>query len=146
MTVVAVTLAGLAWLLSRDPVWALAVLVVATPCPLILATPIAIMPGIDLAARNGLIVKSGASIEQLGSIDIAVFDKTGTLTLGQPKVTEMVLTDPTAPDDAKNTFSSEDFRWRGKTRMNVAHVHLWLTHVPILGSIFLTVLFLVALA
>lgn len=91
LTVVAVTLAGLAWAFSRDPLYALAVLVVATPCPLILATPIAIMSGIDLAARNGLIVKSGASIEQLGEVDVAVFDKTGTLTLGMPKVTTMVL-------------------------------------------------------
>ncbi len=90
-TFVAVSLAGLAWALSGDTLYALAVLVVATPCPLILATPIAIMSGIDLAARNGIIAKSGASIEQLGEVDIAVFDKTGTLTLGMPKVTAIVL-------------------------------------------------------
>jgi ATPase, P-type (transporting), HAD superfamily, subfamily IC/heavy metal translocating P-type ATPase len=88
---ITVGLAGLAWALSGDTLDALAVLVVATPCPLILATPIAIMSGIDLAARNGIIAKSGASIEQLGEIDIAVFDKTGTLTLGMPKVTAIVL-------------------------------------------------------
>lgn len=93
-TLVALALAVLAWLLSGDRVFALAVLVVATPCPLILATPIAIMSGIDLAARHGLIVKSGASIEQLGEVDIAVFDKTGTLTLGMPRLTEMVLAEP----------------------------------------------------
>lgn len=93
-TIIAVGLASLAWVLSRDPVSALAVMVVATPCPLILATPIAIMSGIDLAARNGIIAKSGASIEQLGEVDIAVFDKTGTLTLGMPKVTTMVLAEP----------------------------------------------------
>lgn len=91
LTVVAVTLASLAWALSGQSVSALAVLVVATPCPLILATPIAIMSGIDLAARNGIIVKSGASLEQLGRVDIAVFDKTGTLTLGLPKMTAIVL-------------------------------------------------------
>ncbi len=91
LTVVAVALAGLAWALSGQSVSALAVLVVATPCPLILATPIAIMSGIDLAARHGLIAKSGASIEQLGRVDIAVFDKTGTLTLGLPKMTAIVL-------------------------------------------------------
>jgi P-type E1-E2 ATPase len=91
LTVVAVALASLAWALSGNTVSALAVLVVATPCPLILATPIAIMSGIDLAARNGMIVKSGASIEQLGRVDIAVFDKTGTLTLGLPKMTAIVL-------------------------------------------------------
>jgi heavy metal translocating P-type ATPase len=90
-TIGAVSMAGLAWALSGDSVYALAVMVVATPCPLILATPIAIMSGIDLAARNGIIVKSGAAIEQLGEVDIAVFDKTGTLTLGMPKVTAIVL-------------------------------------------------------
>ena len=90
-TIAAVALAGLAWVLSGDSVYALAVMVVATPCPLILATPIAIMSGIDLAARNGIIAKSGAAIEQLGEVDIAVFDKTGTLTLGMPKVTAIVL-------------------------------------------------------
>ena len=90
-TIAAVTIAGLAWGLSGDSVYALAVMVVATPCPLILATPIAIMSGIDLAARNGIIAKSGTAIEQLGEVDIAVFDKTGTLTLGRPKVTAIVL-------------------------------------------------------
>jgi heavy metal translocating P-type ATPase len=90
-TIAAVAMAGLAWALSGDSVYALAVMVVATPCPLILATPIAIMSGIDLAARNGIIAKSGAAIEQLGEVDVAVFDKTGTLTLGIPKVTAIVL-------------------------------------------------------
>jgi heavy metal translocating P-type ATPase len=90
-TIGAVSMAALAWALSGDSVYALAVMVVATPCPLILATPIAIMSGIDVAARNGIIVKSGAAIEQLGEVDVAVFDKTGTLTLGMPKVTAIVL-------------------------------------------------------
>ena len=93
-TIVAVALAGLSWAISGDSVFALAVLVVATPCPLILATPIAIMSGIDLAAHNGIIAKSGAAIEQLGEVDIAVFDKTGTLTLGIPKVTAIILPKP----------------------------------------------------
>jgi heavy metal translocating P-type ATPase len=95
-TIAAVALAGLAWALSGDSIYALAVMVCATPCPLILATPIAIMSGIDLAARNGIIAKSGAAIEQLGEVDVAVFDKTGTLTLGMPKVTAVVLA---APDE-----------------------------------------------
>jgi heavy metal translocating P-type ATPase len=99
-TIAAIALAGLSWALSRDSVFALAVLVVATPCPLILATPIAIMSGIDLAARNGIIAKSGAAIEQLGEVDIAVFDKTGTLTLGIPKVTAIILPDHDAHPSA----------------------------------------------
>ena len=90
-TIAAIALAALSWAISKDSVYALAVLVVATPCPLILATPIAIMSGIDLAARNGIITKSGAAVEQLGEVDIAVFDKTGTLTLGIPKVTAIIL-------------------------------------------------------
>src|SRR5947209_4509124 len=95
-TIAAVVMAGLAWALSGDSVYALAVLVVATPCPLILATPIAIMSGIDVAARHGLIVKGGAVIEQLGEVNVAVFDKTGTLTLGVPKVTTIVLHEQSA--------------------------------------------------
>src|SRR2546423_3514360 len=98
-TIAAVTIAGLACGLSGDSVSALAVMVVATPCPLILATPIAIMSGIDLAARNGIIAKSGASIEQLGEVDIVVFDKTGTLTLGMPKVTAIVRAEQENLDD-----------------------------------------------
>src|SRR6266536_6059452 len=90
----AVGLAGLTWALSGDSIYALAVLVVASPCPLILATPIAILSGIDLAARNGIIIKSGGAIGQLGEVTVAVFDKTGTLTLGMPKVTSIVLAGP----------------------------------------------------
>jgi heavy metal translocating P-type ATPase len=88
-TAITVSAAGLTWLLSRDPLNALAVLVVATPCPLILATPIAIMSGIDRAAKAGIILKSGAAMEQLGEVDVAVFDKTGTLTLGTPELIDV---------------------------------------------------------
>lgn len=89
-TAISLAMAGAAWAISGDSVYALAVLVVATPCPLILATPIAIMSGVDLAARSGIIVKSGGAIEQFGEVEVAVFDKTGTLTLGIPKVTALV--------------------------------------------------------
>jgi heavy metal translocating P-type ATPase len=95
-TAIALALAAGAWLYTRNPVDALAVLVVATPCPLILATPIAIMSGIDRAARDGLITKTGAAIEGLGEVDVVVFDKTGTLTLGMPQVVDVKLL-PGAP-------------------------------------------------
>ncbi|WP_069802624.1 heavy metal translocating P-type ATPase [Thermogemmatispora onikobensis] len=88
-TAVSLSLAALTWLLTGSGITALAVLVVATPCPLILATPIAIMSGIDRAARAGLIVKSGATVEALGEVQVAVFDKTGTLTLGMPSVSRL---------------------------------------------------------
>ncbi len=109
-TALALTIAGLAWLFSRDSVYALAVLVVATPCPLILATPIAIMSGIDRAARRGIILKSGAAMEQLGEVDTAVFDKTGTLTLGTPQLVEIVVAgDYSSPH---NTLDAKSFLLR----------------------------------
>jgi heavy metal translocating P-type ATPase len=75
---------------TRDPVRVLAVLVVATPCPLILAAPVAIIGGINRAARRQIIVRHGGALEQLANVDIAVFDKTGTLTIGQPTVSRVI--------------------------------------------------------
>jgi heavy metal translocating P-type ATPase len=85
--------AGLAWAISGDPVRALAVVVVATPCPLILAAPIALVSGLSRAARNGVIVKGAAAIETLGEARTILFDKTGTLTVGTPEVREIVTLD-----------------------------------------------------
>jgi heavy metal translocating P-type ATPase len=68
----------------------LSVLVVATPCPLILATPIALLGGVNAAARRKIIVKNLASLETLSRIDAIIFDKTGTITLGRPRVSEVV--------------------------------------------------------
>ncbi len=107
-TLVTVGLAGLTWFLTGDSIYALAVLVVASPCPLILATPIAIISGMDLAARNGIIIKSGGVIEQLGEVAVAVFDKTGTLTLGIPKVTTIVLAQQNAVIDADDDAVSRN--------------------------------------
>ncbi len=78
--------AGLAWLLSGDPVRALAVLVVATPCPLILAAPVAIVAGISAAARRGVLFKTGGALETLARATTLVFDKTGTLTTGRARL------------------------------------------------------------
>jgi heavy metal translocating P-type ATPase len=79
-----------AWLLSGDPRRALAVLVVATPCPLILATPIAIIGGINRAARSRVIVRNGGALEQIGTVTAVVVDKTGTMTIGRPEVARVV--------------------------------------------------------
>ena len=78
--------AALAWAVSGNPVRALAVLVVATPCPLILAAPVAIVAGISRAASRGVIVKGGGALETLARARTLVFDKTGTLTAGSPRV------------------------------------------------------------
>lgn len=85
-TIVAFLLASAAWYLTGDSVNALAVLVVATPCPLLIATPVAIVSGISRAARNGIIVKDGASLEALSRVNVMAFDKTGTLTINQPTI------------------------------------------------------------
>jgi heavy metal translocating P-type ATPase len=87
---------GGAWLVSRDPTRVLAVLVVATPCPLILATPVAVVGGINRAARRQIIFRHGTALEQLGSVTIGVFDKTGTLTVGQPVVARVAAVPPVA--------------------------------------------------
>ena len=83
---VSLVLAGAAWAVSGDPSRALSVLVVATPCPLILAVPVAIVAGISRAARLGIIVKGGGALERLGRGRVLLFDKTGTLTTGIPHI------------------------------------------------------------
>jgi heavy metal translocating P-type ATPase len=84
--VLTVVLAGAAWWLSGDPIRAVAVLVVATPCPLILAVPVAIISGLSRAAKLGILIKGGKAIETLARVRAVVIDKTGTLTIGQAKL------------------------------------------------------------
>ena len=88
-TVGSLALAGLAWALSGDPVRFAEVLVVATPCPLLLAAPVAFMGGMSRAARNGIIVKGAGVLESLARAQTVVFDKTGTLTYGTPTITDV---------------------------------------------------------
>ena len=82
--------AGLAWAASGDPVRGLAVMVVATPCPLILAAPIAFVGGLSRAAKAGVIVKGAGVLERLGSATAVLLDKTGTVTSGEPDVERIV--------------------------------------------------------
>lgn len=89
-TPLTLVIAAIAFAIVRRPEAVLAVLVVATPCPLILATPIAVMSGINRAAKRGVLVKSGTALEQLGGTTAVVFDKTGTLTTGVPEVARVV--------------------------------------------------------
>jgi heavy metal translocating P-type ATPase len=87
---VTLAIAAVAWAASGEAVRAVAVLVVATPCPLILAAPIALISGVSRAARAGVIVKGGGAIERLGEARAVLLDKTGTLTLGTPAVQEAI--------------------------------------------------------
>ena len=86
---VSLLVAGLGWLLSGDPERALAVMVVATPCPLILAAPVAFVSGISRAAHRGIIIKGGVALEALARTRTLLLDKTGTLTTGVPAVTRI---------------------------------------------------------
>ena len=90
-TPVALIVAALAWVLSGESIRFLAVLVIATPCPLLLAIPIAIIGSISLCARRAIIVKSPVVLEQIAGCRTAIFDKTGTLTYGEPKLTEQLI-------------------------------------------------------
>lgn len=85
-TPITLGVAGFSWLITGTYDAVLAVLVVATPCPLILATPLAVLSGVNRAAKEGIVVKSGTAIEQVGRGRAVIFDKTGTLTYGTPIV------------------------------------------------------------
>lgn len=89
-TLLAYVIAGLAWFFSGDPVRLAEVLVVASPCPLILAAPIALISGMSRASRNGIIVKTGTTLEKLAQVKTFAFDKTGTITQGQLLVDQVV--------------------------------------------------------
>ena len=78
-----------AWYLAGDPIRALAVLVVATPCPLILAAPVAFIGGVSRAARAGVLMKGSTALEALAQVRTAIFDKTGTLTRGGADLIEI---------------------------------------------------------
>lgn len=82
-------IAAVAWLMSGSAVRAVAVLVVATPCPLLLAAPVAIVSGLSRASRQGVVIRSGAALENLGHATTLMMDKTGTLTMGRPVVVEI---------------------------------------------------------
>ena len=90
-TPVALTVALFAWAISGEPIRFLAVIVIATPCPLLLAIPIAIIGSISLCARRAIIIKSPVVLEQIAGCRTAIFDKTGTLTYGEPALTEQFI-------------------------------------------------------
>jgi len=89
-TPLAIGIAVVAWLLSGNVERFLAVLVIATPCPLLIAIPVAVIGAISLSARRGIIIKNPAVLEQIDSCQTFIFDKTGTLTYGKPSLTRIV--------------------------------------------------------
>ncbi len=105
-TPLAVGVALLAWGLSGDVHRFLAVLVVATPCPLLIAIPVAIIGSISLAARRGIIIRDPAVLERIETCRTAIFDKTGTLTYGQPTLTEIIPDEGVSIDEALSLIGS----------------------------------------
>ena len=89
-TGITAVIAFVSWIISHDLVRVVSVLVVATPCPLLLAVPIAIMSGMSKASSRGIIIKDGSALERLSEVKVFFFDKTGTLTLGTPEVAKVL--------------------------------------------------------
>ena len=92
-------IARAAWAISGDAAGGLSVVVVATPCPLILAAPIALVSGVSRAAKSGVIVKGTQGIEKLGESRTVLFDTTGTLTVGTPEVREVLSANDVRPSE-----------------------------------------------
>ncbi|BBY64942.1 heavy metal translocating P-type ATPase [Mycolicibacterium helvum] len=105
---VALAVAALAWIFSGSPARAVAVLVVATPCPLLLAAPVAIVSGLSRASRIGVLVRGGGALETLGRASTLVLDKTGTLTTGRPRGTEIAVGPGWTVDDVLGLAASAD--------------------------------------
>jgi heavy metal translocating P-type ATPase len=104
---VTLVIAGGAWAISGEPLRALSVLVVATPCPLLLAVPIAIVSGISRAAHRGIIVKGGGALETLARAKVLILDKTGTLTSGVPQLSDIEAFSDLDPDPGGNPGPDE---------------------------------------
>ena len=119
-TPIAVAVAGAAWAATGEPMRFLAVVVIATPCPLLISIPVAVIGAISLAARHGIIIKNPAVLEQISTCRTLIFDKTGTLTYGKPALTEVIP----APG-----FSSED------VLQDAASLEQYSKH-PLAGAIF----------
>lgn len=105
---VTAAVAAIAWIFSGDAVRALAVFVVATPCPLILAAPIAFISGLSRCARTGVVVKGAGTVERLGAARSVLLDKTGTVTLGRPELEEVIALDGLSADETLRLAASVD--------------------------------------
>jgi heavy metal translocating P-type ATPase len=103
---VTLILAGIAWAISGDPMRGLAVLVASTPCPLILAAPVAFIAGVSRAARHGILIKGGGPLEALARVHTVLFDKTGTLTAGGTRLSAIESAPGQSPDEVLRLAAS----------------------------------------
>lgn len=130
---VTVALAAAAWWLTSDPIRAVAVLVVATPCPLILAVPVAIVSGLSRAAKLGILIKGGKVIERLAQVRALVIDKTGTLTVGQARIVGVRTADSISDNEVLRLAASLDQASKhtiGETLVTEAHARGLMLAVP----------------
>ena len=105
-TPLAVLIGLVAWIISGDPVRFLAVMVVATPCPLLIAIPVAIIGSISLAARRAIIIRDPTALETADTCRTIIFDKTGTLTYGEPHLTDQICATGFKPDEVLSLVGS----------------------------------------
>jgi heavy metal translocating P-type ATPase len=103
---IAITIAGLSYFFTGDLVNFLAVLTIATPCPLIIAVPVSIISAISISAKRGIIIKDPTALEILPTCSTAIFDKTGTLTYGEPTLTEIIALDKYSADEVLQKTAS----------------------------------------
>ncbi|SOC56715.1 heavy metal translocating P-type ATPase [Ornithinimicrobium cerasi] len=107
-TAVALIIGGLAWSLSGDPTRFAEVMVLATPCPLLIAAPVAFLGGTSRAARSGIVVKGGATLEALARARSVAFDKTGTLSQGRPELARVEVVEGHDPDEVLRLAASAE--------------------------------------
>jgi len=105
-TPIAIIIALIAWFISSDPVRFLAVLVIATPCPLLIGIPVAIIGSISLCAHRSILIKNPIVLEQISQCQTMIFDKTGTLTYGKPTMTEQTIFNQQAPAEILKLVAS----------------------------------------
>jgi heavy metal translocating P-type ATPase len=106
--IVTIAIAAAAWFWTGDPIRAVAVLVVATPCPLILAVPVAIVSGLSRAAKQGILIKGGKALENMARVRVLVVDKTGTLTHGEARIVDIHVAPGFSTDDVLCVAASLD--------------------------------------
>ena len=105
-TPITLVVCGIAYAMSRDWGRVLAVLAIATPCPLILATPVAILGGMNRSARRQILMRNGGALEALGTATAVLFDKTGTITIGHPHVSRVIAVDSVSENDVLRLASA----------------------------------------
>jgi heavy metal translocating P-type ATPase len=132
---VTLSLAAGSWIVTGDPIRALAVLVVATPCPLILAPPVALVAGTSRAARRGIIVKGSAAIERLGRAGAVLIDKTGTITHGTPTISRIAPVSSFTEDELLRLAGSVEQMSVHSVAEEIAHAAAQRGAVPVASDV-----------